>query len=1186
MDSTPDTAAFIDRWSKSGAAERANYQLFLSELCDLLGVARPDPTTPEDGENAYVFERNVTFHHPNGSTSTGRIDLYKRACFVLEAKQGVEKREQAEALADATKARAKAAKRGTAQRGSAAWDEAMLKARGQAEQYARALPAGEGRPPLLIIVDVGHSIELYSEFTRTGGIYVPFPDPQSHRILLAKLSDLAVRETLRLAWTDPQALDPARRSARVTRKIAQSLGLLAASLEKSGHGAEAVATFLMRALFTMFAEDMELLPKDSFLKLLTSLHGHTEQFVPMVEELWGRMKTGGFSTVLREKIRHFNGGLFEHATALPLTDDQFDLLIEASRADWCDVEPAIFGTLLERALNPVERHKLGAHYTPRAYVERLVMPTVVEPLRAEWDAAKAAAITLDRQGNPKEAVAEVQRFHRRLCELRVLDPACGSGNFLYVTLEHLKRLEGEVLNALESLGHEQGALELSGFTVDPHQLLGIEVNPRAAAIAELVLWIGYLQWHFRTRGHVAPPEPIIKAFHNIECRDAVLAWDGTEPVLDETGAPLTRWDGRTLKTHPVTGEAVPDETARVPVVRYLHPRKAEWPAADFIVGNPPFIGPARMRDALGDGYTEALRKTHAEVSESSDFVMYWWNQAAHQLRAGAVGRFGFITTNSIRQTFNRRVMETHLAAKDPVSLAFAIPDHPWVDAADGAAVRIAMTVARPEPGEGVLKTVTAETTRESGENDVELTERHGIIHADLTAGANVAASVSLRANENLSNHGVITGGEGFIITQAQAVEFGLGKEKPLNEILKPILNGKDLTAHSRGGIVIDLFGLTAEQVRESFPQVYQWVLTRVKPVRDQNNRESRRLNWWLFNENVPKLRNMLKGLRRFISTVETSKHRFFVFLDEAILPAHKLVNIAIDDAYSLGVLSSRIHVTWALAAGSTLEDRPVYVKTTCFETFPFPAATEPQRARIRELGEALDAHRKRQQALHPKLTLTDCYNVLEKLRAGEPLSPKERATHEAGLVSVLRQLHDDLDAAVADAYGFPPGLSDQETLARLVALNAQRAAEESRGEIRWLRPEFQCAAATPVQTLLDTGEDSPAPDDETDGNGKNGRNENDGSARPRPSHHSHSSHSSHSAGPAARAAKDRLPWPKTIAEQVQAVRAALATHGAPADAPALAARFAGARADRLDDLLETLASLGQARALPDGTYTL
>jgi len=257
-----------------------------------------------------------------------------------------------------------------------------------------------------------------------------------------------------------------------------------------------------------------------------------------------------------------------------------------------------------RALDPVERHKLGAHYTPRAYVERLVLPTIIAPLRAEWDAVKAAALTLDRMGKRKEAIAEVQRFHRRLCELRVLDPACGTGNFLYVTMEHLKRLEGEVLLALDQLGHEQAALEMAGFTVDPHQLLGLEVNPRAAAIADLVLWIGYLQWHFRTRGRVTPPEPIIQAFHNIQCRDAVLAWERTEPVLDEKegsptrGQPVTRWDGRKMKKHPVTGEDVPDETARVPLLSYVNPRPTHRPWKRHCVRGTACVFSRRKRPTL------------------------------------------------------------------------------------------------------------------------------------------------------------------------------------------------------------------------------------------------------------------------------------------------------------------------------------------------------------------------------------------------------------------------------------------------------------------------------------------------------------------------------------------------------------------------------------------------------------
>jgi hypothetical protein len=1149
VESAPDIASFIARWSSSGAAERANYQLFLSELCDLLGVARPDPTKPDDADNAYVFERSVTFHHPDGTTSTGRIDLYKRSCYVLEAKQGVEKREQEAALSEAGKAKAKTAKKGHAQRGSAAWDEAMLKARGQAEQYARALTASEGRPPLLIIVDVGHSIELYSEFTRTGGNYVPFPDPQSHRILLARLNDADVRETLRLAWTDPQALDPARRSARVTREIAQSLGRLAASLEKSGHSAETVATFLMRALFTMFAEDMELLPKESFLNLLKSLQGHTAQFVPMVEELWSRMQTGGFSTVLREKILRFNGGLFEDATALPLTDDQFALLIEAAHADWRDVEPAIFGTLLVRALDPVERYKLGAEYTPRAYVERLILPTIIAPLRAEWDAVKAAALTLDRAGKRKEAIAEVQKFHRRLCELRVLDPACGTGNFLYVTMEHLKRLEGEVLLALDQLGHEQAVLEMESFSVGPHQFLGIEVNPRAAAIADLVLWIGYLQWHFRTRGRVTPPEPIIKAFHNIQCRDAVLAWERTEPVLDAQGQPVTRWDGRTMKKHPVTGEDVPDEAARVPLLNYVNPRRAEWPAADFVVGNPPFVGTRRMRLILGDGYVEALTKAHPDVPENADFVMYWWHLAAHAVAAGKATRFGLITTNSITQVFNRATLRHHLDAKQRVSLVFAIPDHPWVESSDGAAVRVAMTVgvAGDQPG-----TVLHVENEIGGEEETTLTLRiagTGSISEDLRVGASPARAVPLEANSGVSFWGVKFYGDGFIVTAEEAA--ALAAAQGGQSLARPFVSGRDFTAAPRHLLAIDCDGLVERDLSTRYPATYQHLLDRVKPVREHNPRAFKRERWWIFGENQPGMRASVRGLTRCVMTTETAKHRVFHLMPTTMLAEGTVAVFALDDAFFFGVLSSRIHIVWSLATGGTLEDRPRNNKTLCFETFPFPTATEAQQTHIRDLAERLDTHRKRQQAQHPKLTFTDLYNVLEKLRAGTPLNAKEQLTHEHGLVSVLRQLHDDLDAAVASAYALPPTATDESILTHLCALNAQRAAEERTGTIRHLRPAFQNPTSTATQTTL-AGDGM---------DGTEGTNV-----------------------PAAAKPAGKLAWPKSFAEQALVVRTALAACAAPADAAMLAATFKSAKADRISDLLETLASLGQARALADGRF--
>ncbi|MDB5352802.1 MAG: hypothetical protein JWN86_4049 [Planctomycetota bacterium] len=502
----------------------------------------------------------------------------------------------------------------------------MRAAKGQADQYVRALPSAEPNPPFILVADLGHSIEVYSDFTRQGRTYIPSPDALTHRIRFRDLAKPEFRERLRFVWTAPLELDPSRRSAKVTKDVADRLAKLAKSLEASGHAADVVAQFLMRCLFTFFAEDVGLLPKDGFTNMLRELHTRRKAsvFRDKTRSLWETMKTGGFLPILDTHVLRFNGGLFESADALDLTADQLALTVEAGEMQWRDVEPAIFGTLLERALNPVERHKLGAHHTPRAYVERLVMPTIIDPLREQWSDVLAAAITLVKEADDeyeraiakrkektdqvatakrdtalREARQLVHDFLKALCSIKILDPACGTANFLYVTMEHMKRLEGEVWDVLKQLGETQ-SFEGFGMTVDPHQFLGIEINPRAAAIADLVLWIGYLQWHFRTYGDKMLAEPIIRACHNIECRDAVLAYDGTEPLRDERGTPVTRWDGRTMKTHSVTGKDVPDDTVRVFVLKYLNPRKAEWPKADYIVGNPPFIGNKRMRFALGN----------------------------------------------------------------------------------------------------------------------------------------------------------------------------------------------------------------------------------------------------------------------------------------------------------------------------------------------------------------------------------------------------------------------------------------------------------------------------------------------------------------------------------------------------------------------------------------------------------
>lgn len=504
------------------------------------------------------------------------------------------------------------------------------------------------------------------------------------------MRDEKTRQRLSLIWTNPLELDPSKRSAEVTREVAKHLAELAKSFEKAGHTPKIVAEFLTRCLFCMFAEDVGLLPsaddKKGFTVLLNSLK-NCDEFEAMLRTLFaemneGRNKGNDVSVILRRKLLKFNGGLFADNTVLPVNDIQLGILKAAAALDWQHVEPAIFGTLLERALGGEgERHKLGAHFTPRGYVERLVLPTVIEPLRAEWENVRAAAVQIGKRGEIEKARAEINRFHERLCDVKVLDPACGSGNFLYVALEHLKRLEGEVWDFAGQFG-ESFKLEMTEHTVDPHQFLGLEINPRAASIAEMVLWIGYLQWHFRTRGQTLPAEPVLKNFKNIQCCDAVLAYDGEpQPTRDEAGTVKTVWDRRSVKIDAVTGREVPDETKRVALLTYTNPRPATWPEADFIVGNPPFIGTARMRDDLGDGYAETLRAAYPDVPESADFVLYWWHKAAELVRTGDVRRFGLITTNSLRQTFARRVVQTQLSAKPPLSLAFAIPDQAkrWQD---------------------------------------------------------------------------------------------------------------------------------------------------------------------------------------------------------------------------------------------------------------------------------------------------------------------------------------------------------------------------------------------------------------------------------------------------------------------------------------------------------------------------
>jgi len=1073
--------AFIKRWEASGGAERSNTQSFLNELCDLIGQPHPDPVREANHLNDYVYERSVTRNHADGHTSTRFLDLYKRGHFVLEAKQsaksGKSKADPAQTELHGMEAGDR--KTGTAKRGTNAWVTAMRKAREQAEAYAKDLPPEHGWPPFLIVCDVGYCFEIYADFSGQGKNYAHFPDRRSFRVLLEDLRSPVVRERLRTIWTDPHALDPAKKSAEVTRDIAARLAIVARDLEAK-HDAETVAMFLMRCLFTMFAEDVDLLKRHSFTRMLEELQAMPDKAHLALEQLWTDMDTGSaLNAWIREPVRKFNGGLFRDARALPLTAEMVAELTIAARRDWRDVEPAIFGTLLEQALDKKERHKLGAHYTPRAYVERLVTPTIIEPLRTDWRDVMVECQTLIEDGKSDEALREARRFHESLCETRVLDPACGTGNFLYVAMEMMKKLEGDVVDFITELGGE-ATLEFQGHTVDPHQFLGIEKNERAVAIAELVLWIGFIKWQLKTGGQDVVRDPVLKDFHNIEWRDAVLDYSERTLRLDDNGKPVSRWDGETMKAHPVTGENVPDESARVEIYDYADPKPAVWPKADFIVGNPPFIGGKDLRADLGDGYAEALWAAHSDMPKSADLVMYWWNQAAKQVagaaKKGGGGRprqFGFITTNSIRQTFNRRVIEKALSGKPPLSLIYAIPDHPWMKSADRAAVRISLTVAAPgEERDGVLAEVVKESGLNTDQPSVNLRAGIGSVGANLHIGAKLSSMTALRANAGLAQMGYKLHGQGFVIEQDKGHALLMADGAGAANLIRPYRNGRDLAQKNTDRLAIDCYPLSQTELRETRPAIYQHILTTVKPERDENREPWRKANWHWFGRTHESLRAALAELPRFIGTTRTAKHRVFQFLPEGTIAESKVVALGLNASSSIAVLSSAIHTLFATKAGGFLGvgNDPTYNHTDCFDPFPFPDLTDKPalKSRLDELGERLDAHRKSVLDKHNFLTMTKLYNVLERVRAldagkdGEPpLTDTERDIYDAGLVGTLKSIHDDIDVAVFEAYGWPADLDDEAILERLVALNLQRHEEEQRGEVRWLRPDFQIPRFAP-----------------------------------------------------------------------------------------------------------------------------
>ncbi|HEX2188061.1 MAG TPA: DNA methyltransferase, partial [Longimicrobiaceae bacterium] len=526
---SPRLRALNEKWADVPAGERANLQSYLIELTDALGVTQPQPRG-----SGYEFEYAVpTTDRKTGRQSTNAVDLYRVDHFVLEGKH----------------------------RGREGAGETTLRAAyAQAKHYTADLP--HAPPPYLMVLDVGRTLLVWDRWSGTyGGFNL------ARRIDLRTLAERPEEiDFLRAVWDNPASLDPRGRAAAVTREVAARLAELSASLEERGHDPERVARFLMRCVFTMFAEDVELLAGKPFQTALAEYREDPDEFAATMEDLWKAMDEGRRFGL--KKLLRFNGHFFRDASALPLARADLAVLYEAAKADWKQVEPTIFGTLLTRALDPKERHRLGAEYTPRGYVERVVRQAVEVPIRERWEPVQAEVIQLVELGKKRDrATAEkrLREFHSWLKSLRFLDPACGSGNFLYVTLHAVKRIELEVLRELWKLVHQaeigilekaEGA-ELGVEEVGPWQFHGIEIKPWAREIAELTLWIGYHQFWMEHHRGTNPPEPVLRDTGTLEQRDAVLAWDEIVEVPEKS-----RPDPTPRIPHPVTGKLVPDPDAR------------------------------------------------------------------------------------------------------------------------------------------------------------------------------------------------------------------------------------------------------------------------------------------------------------------------------------------------------------------------------------------------------------------------------------------------------------------------------------------------------------------------------------------------------------------------------------------------------------------------------------------------
>lgn len=947
---------FVNKWKNSTLKERSASQSHFNDLCAVLD--EPTPTDSDQTGDTYCFEKGAT----KDSGRDGWADVWKKAHFAWEYKGK-----------------------------HASLDSAF----DQLRQYCLALE----NPPLLIVSDM-HRFRIVTNWTNCVS--------EKHEFSLDDLFDLKHREQLKWAMSDPEKLRPLRTRSMVTEQAAGKFAELAQSLRDRGHEPQRVAHFVNRLVFCMFAEDVGLLPTDLFSQLLESTKSAPTMFTQRASELFRAMSVGGDAGW--QQVDWFNGGLFDDDSALKLSVEEIEITIAAAKLDWSEIDPSILGTLFERGLDPNKRAQLGAHYTDRDKIMRIIDPVISRPLLDGWESVKLEIQKLaDKKLTTKtkstrtrltnQAKEKLQNFLERLRKFKVLDPACGSGNFLFLALHTLKDLERRVQLEAEALGFQR-----QFPSVGPENVYGIEINEYAAELAQLSIWIGEIQW-MRRNGFRWSTDPILKPLNNIECRDAILT--------DEFEIP-------------------------------------DWPEVDAIIGNPPFLGNRKIRNVLNDDIAETLPRLYKQfVKGKPDLVCYWFARAGMLMRDGMLDRFGFVATNSITGGTNRRVLDS-LAKSAVIYDAWA--DEPWV--IDGAAVRVSLISMCKDSI--VLSGNKMLDGEEVDEIFTDLTAKSGGVGNDLTK------SQSISKNRGTAFQGDIKRGP-FDISGELARRWLLLPTNPNgkrnSDVLKPWLNAVDIMRRPRDKWIIDFGDDMGVEDAAMYEQPFEYIATHVKPIRLKTREEKSRKYWYRHWNPRPTMWRAIDKLTRYIATPCVSKYRLFVWCDTRVCPSHALVAFARDDDTTFGILHSRFHEMWSLRLGTFLGkgNDPRYTPTTTFTTFPFPNGLTPD---IPAKDNADNPHsiaisdatrelvERRDQWLNP----VDLVNLVDEPVAGYPerFVAKDKQAEELLKTRTLTNLynakpqwlidaHTALDEAVANAYGWDNDILEDEALSELLSLNFQQA---------------------------------------------------------------------------------------------------------------------------------------------------